>query len=141
MENKNVFLDANIVIDFFQASSTGNALAASLVNFLLLSKRKIIVSPVTFAISCYFLKKSYSNLKVAKKIAQKVFSHFTFSEHLQSDVTKSLKSYFIDLEDALQYHSALNAGVDVIITENYHDYFPSKVKVMYPFEFMCLYNT
>ncbi len=141
MKSRVVFLDANILIDFLQANSHGHELSTNLINFLLNSKRKMVVSPATFAISCYFLNKAYNDSKTAKKIAQEIFSHFTFSEHTKADVAKCLKSDFIDLEDALQYFSALQSNADIIVTQNVHDYFPSKIPVMHPFEFLSIYNS
>ena len=50
-------------------------------------------------------------------------------------VDKALISDFSDLEDALQYYSAVNAKVDVVLTRNKKDFVEANVPVMTPDEF------
>lgn len=45
-------------------------------------------------------------------------------------------SRFKDLEDALQYYSALDSRVNLIITNNYFDFISSKLPVYHPLQYI-----
>ncbi len=51
-------------------------------------------------------------------------------------INESLCSDFQDFEDAMQYHSALRANADIIITRNKKDFSASKIPVFTPQEFL-----
>ena len=53
---------------------------------------------------------------------------FEFSTPLQKDVSKML--LYNDWEDAFQYFSATQSDCKLIITDNYYDYYFSKIKLM-----------
>lgn len=55
-------------------------------------------------------------------------------------VMRALQSNFKDKEDALQYYSALNAGVDYFITRNKKDYSHTEISlpVHSPAEFVSI---
>ena len=48
----------------------------------------------------------------------------------------ALQSQFLDLEDAMQYYSALSEGCDVIITRNKKDFSEAQIDVMEPQELL-----
>ena len=51
-------------------------------------------------------------------------------------MNKVVQSDFNDLEDALQYFSALDAGIDAIITYNQHDFINPAVPVYHPSQYI-----
>ena len=51
-------------------------------------------------------------------------------------VDKALVSDFDDLEDAMQYYSAVSAKVDIVLTRNKKDFVEANVPVMTPDEFL-----
>lgn len=69
----------------------------------------------------------------------KLFEVFEFSREDDQIMRQVFSSKFIDLEDALQYFSASDSDVDVILTRNEHDFFPSTVPIMHPVEFVNRY--
>ena len=54
----------------------------------------------------------------------------------EKEIDDALASAFDDYEDALQYYSALNKKVDVIVTRNKKDFAHSKLPVLSPDEFL-----
>jgi predicted nucleic acid-binding protein len=64
------------------------------------------------------------------------FSQFQFTREDSSTIDKVKKSKFRDLEDALQYYSAEDSKMDVIITSNYFDFEHSKIPVYHPLEYI-----
>lgn len=57
--------------------------------------------------------------------------------HINDAVIDSmLQSDFADLEDAIQYYSALAFGADIIVTRNTQDYVSARIPVLMPQEFI-----
>jgi predicted nucleic acid-binding protein len=89
-------------------------------------------SPTSFAITYYFLAKLIKDKKVLNKEVVALFSGFIFTREDAVIMEKVKKSLFTDLEDALQYFSAMDAGVDLIITKNHFDFAKSAIPVYHP---------
>lgn len=53
-----------------------------------------------------------------------------------SVIDRALQSDFTDLEDAMQYYSALAANAELIVTRNQKDYALSNIPVLSPSEFL-----
>ncbi len=94
------------------------------------------MSPTSFAITYYFLSKNYKHLEKLNQLVIDFFSNFIFTREDDLTMEKVFKSGFTDLEDALQYYSALEAGVDAIITYNKPDFITSKINVYHPIQFI-----
>ena len=52
----------------------------------------------------------------------------------------ALESTFPDFEDALQYFSAMNQGIDFIITRNKKDYSKGNLKVVTAGEYLTIHS-
>jgi len=132
---KKIFIDANILIDFFNKNARRNQECSYLIS-IIFSHYKPSTSPTTFAITYFFGKKAISNISLLNKQMKDVFSMFEFSSEDEKVMKKVFDSEFKDLEDALQYHSAQTINADCLVTYNLHDYFASKIPVMLPMEFI-----
>ena len=133
---KKIFLDANIIIDLINSGNQFHADILFLFNALMKQKVKLYVSPTTFTIAYYFLDKTMRDKKRLNKIAINLFSNFYFTREDEVIMQKVYKSSFIDLEDALQYYSALDAGAGLIISYNQHDFIKSAIPVYHPMQFI-----
>ena len=51
-------------------------------------------------------------------------------------IDRTLQSDFVDLEDAMQYYSALASNAEVIITRNKKDFATANILVQNPIEFI-----
>ena len=134
--NKVIFLDTNILIDFIDQSSDGHTSALELMDILFSHGIRPYISPTTFAITNYFLGKHLNSKKRVKEFATGFFEGFEISTENSEMVFQSIESEFIDLEDGLQYFSALDAGADVIVTKNFFDYYASEIPVIHPIHFV-----
>ena len=67
---------------------------------------------------------------------KKTFSQFYFTREDNLIMEKVQNSMFRDLEDALQYFSAEDSGVDIIITYNYFDFELSQIAVYHPIDYI-----
>lgn len=137
---KKIFLDANIVVDYMDASSRDHEHAKACLKIIRRHFGKPCVSPVTFIIADFLLGKFIKNKEWHKQQMKVTFSEFEITPLLPSFVQKLFQTYFTDLEDGLQYQCALHAKAKIIITKNLDDFFDSKIPVVHPHDFVNGYN-
>ena len=137
---KRIFVDANIIIDYMDASSKDHSIAANCLRIIRKHFGKPIISPVTFIITDFVLGKFAKNKAWHKKQMQLTFSEFEFTPIKPSFITAIFQTHFTDLEDALQYQCALSAKAAIILTKDINDFFDSKIPVIHPHDFVTRYN-
>ncbi len=124
-----LLVDTNIVIDLL-AKRNGFFLEAQEL-FTLADKKeiKLFVSSLTFANTYYILSQ-----KLKVKEARKILRKFkVLVEVLPMDdkiIDLSLDSEFKDFEDAIQYYTAIENGIAIILTRNLKDFKTSKIPVL-----------
>lgn len=133
---KKLFIDTNIVIDLLAKREPFYDEAAML--FTLADKQKISlsVSALTFANTNYILlqsKKPEESKLILRKL-KLIVNVLSLDEKI---VGLSLNDNdFKDYEGALQYFTALENGVDAIITRNLKDFQKAKLPVMTAAQFL-----
>ena len=133
---KKLLIDTNIVIDLLAKRDPFYDDAAKLFSLADKSKIKLSVSSLTFANTNYILQKSESST-VTREILRKfkiLTTVLTLDEKV-IDLALNDKG-FSDFEDAIQYFSAIENNLDIIITRNLKDYKTSKLPVMTASEFI-----
>ncbi|MHB8339228.1 MAG: type II toxin-antitoxin system VapC family toxin [Ignavibacteriaceae bacterium] len=89
----------------------------------------------TFANLHYLLKKQTTNL-LALKSLRKLKTFINILPIDERVIEQALDSEFNDFEDAIQYFTAVNNGITLIITRNKIDYKRSKIDVLTAEEFL-----
>jgi len=136
---KAVFIDTNVVLDFFLDREPFADPAATIFSLAVDKDIKAYVSPLTFSDSYYILRKYAAHEKVIKKLTL-LSSIVSISKMTRETVLKALDSKFKDFEDAMQYYSAEDYdGIDVIITRNPKDFKHSNLATMTPDGFLRSY--
>ena len=129
-----IFVDTNIVLDLLEKREGFFEEAQELFTLADQKKVKLFVSALTIANVHYLL---FKNLRME---ARKAISKFkVLVEVLPIDdkiLELSLASDFSDFEDAIQYYSAIENGMDVIITRNKKDFKNIKLPVLTAKEFL-----
>ena len=77
----------------------------------------------------YSRKEIVSKLTIVKSIC-------TVTTVSESVIDRMLQSNFADLEDAIQYYSALAFSADIIVTRNQKDFATSNIPVFTPQDFI-----
>tara|TARA_Y100000588_G_C13932896_1_gene786579 strand:+ start:64 stop:474 length:411 start_codon:yes stop_codon:yes gene_type:complete len=133
-----ILVDTNIVIDLLAQRKEFYDEAAKL--FSLSDKKEIslTISSLTFANTNYILSKQKST-KEAREILRK-FKVLVEIINLDNKIIELALSddQFIDFEDGLQYYSALENNVDIILTRNKKDFKNSKIPVLTAKEYLAL---
>ena len=127
---KKIFIDTNIVIDLLAKREPFYEEAAKLFSLADRKQVKLIVSALTFANTNYILSK-LNNSIVARDILTKFKVLVTIADLNDKIIELSLSDKsFSDFEDGLQYYSAIENEVDIIITRNLNDFKSSKLPVI-----------
>lgn len=129
-----VFVDTNIVLDLLEKREVFYQEAQDLFTRADRKQVKLYVSALTIANVHYLL---YRNLKMeARKVLAKLK---VLVEVLPLDnkiLDLSLVSDFVDFEDAVQYYTAIENDVSVIITRNKKDFKNSRLPILTAREYL-----
>ena len=124
-----LLVDTNIVVDLLTRREDFYREAQDLFTLSDEGKVKLLVSSLTFANTHYLLNR-YKNKDEARKILIKFKVLVKVAKLDDKIIELALASDFTDFEDAIQYYTAVENGVDVIITRNLRDFKTSKLPVL-----------
>ncbi len=132
-----LLIDTNIVIDLLSKREKYYDEAADLFSRADKKELELTISSLTFANTNYILTKLKS-AKDAREILRK-FKVLVELLSLDDKITELALSddNFPDFEDGLQYYSAIENQIDVIITRNKKDFKNSKIPVLTAKEFLA----
>lgn len=132
-----LLIDTNIVIDSLSKRDKFYDEAADLFSRADKKELELTISSLTFANTNYILSKLKS-AKEAREILRK-FKVLVELLSLDDKITELALSddNFPDFEDGLQYYSAIENQIDIIITRNKKDFKKSKIPVLTAKEFLA----
>lgn len=130
-----LFVDSDIILDLLAKRDPHYIHAARLFTLIDQNKINAYTSPLIFANFHYLLKKQTTNL-LALKSLRKLKTLINILPIDERVIEQSLNSEFNDFEDAVQYFTAVNNGITLIITRNKIDYKRSRIDVLTAEEFL-----
>ncbi len=132
-----LLIDTNIVIDLLSKRDKFYDEAADLFSRADKKELELAISTLTFANTNYILTRLKSS-KEAREILRK-FKVLVELLSLDDKITELALSdnNFPDFEDGIQYYSAIENQIDVIITRNKKDFKNSKIPVLTAKEFLA----
>jgi predicted nucleic acid-binding protein len=135
---KSIFLDTNVLIDFFADRKPFSIDAARLFDYSLKKKITIYISAVSYTNIYYIIRQSLSHAETIKMLTE--ISEWTNVIDLTKEIiNKSLTSEFKDFEDAIQYHCAKSINkIDLIVTRDTKDFKISSLPILTPKEAVAL---
>lgn len=132
---ESLFLDTNVVLDLLGERNPHYKPAALIASLSDRNLVTLVVSALTFPTVHYLLSKFEGERIVRDKILK--FRAITHTSDLTDSILeKALGSDFRDFEDALQYHCALQADCDILITRNAKDFRKSRIPVLSAEEYL-----
>ena len=124
-----VFVDANILIAVLNREYPLYTFAARLLSLSNKKGIQLFTSPLCIAIAFYFSTKK-SGEAVAKNKIELLAEHINLTSPGPDCVKQALKNPQVqDVEDGMEYYSALQEGCSYFITENREDFYFSQIKV------------
>ena len=131
---KTVFLDSDVLLDLTLKRPDFVLPMLNLIDLIQNGKLKAVTSPIVFVNVNYFLNKYNRPNKTS--LLGYVRSILNIIEVDETTIDKALKSGITNFEDAVQYHAALTANADFIITRNIKDYKQATIPVLTAEQFL-----
>lgn len=125
------FVDTDVIIDLLSQRQPHFHFAALLFTFAEMGKIKLYTSPTVMVNTFYVLRKQLGN-ESAKSALRKLRLLINIIDSNEKVMDQALNSSFNDFEDSVQYYTALNNNIPVILTRNLKDYKNAKILVQSP---------
>ena len=135
---KNIFLDTNVLIDFFADRKPFSIEAARLFNYSFNKKINIYISAVSYNNMYYILRQSCSHAETIKMLT--ALNEWTDIIDVSKEIIKkALTTEFKDFEDAIQYNCAKSlTKIECIVTRDTKDFKASSLPILTPKEAVTL---
>jgi len=134
---KKVFVDTDIIYDLLGKRDLFYLPAAQLFTLADEGKIQIFISALSLANLYYLISKQRSEEEAKETLRKfKVLVHVAPLNDKIIDL--ALNSKFSDFEDAIQYYSALQNGIEVLLTRNLKDYRKAQITVLTAQDFINL---
>lgn len=124
-----ILVDTNIVLDLFAKRKEFIIEAQELFTLSDKNEIKLYFSSLTFA-NTYYILSQKMKLNDARKILRKFKILVEVLPMDDKIIDLSLESDFKDFEDAIQYHTAIENDINIIITRNLKDFKTSGIPVL-----------
>lgn len=124
-----IFLDTNVILDFFIERKEFEEDSEQLFEYILSKKVIAVVCSISYGTIDYIMEKNKYNKTVRKERLNWLYRNCNTDFLNHSKLRNALNSNFSDFEDALQYYSAQSSQCDFIITRNPKDYQTSEIPV------------
>lgn len=130
-----VFADTDICLDLLSARKPFNAIAERLFSLADRGKIRICVSSLSFSNIDYLLKSQYKR-DDSRKILAKFKTLVTVLAVDDKIIDLAIASDFSDFEDAIQYNTAIENNIKILVTRNLKDYKKAIIQIMNPETFL-----
>ncbi|WP_293297501.1 PIN domain-containing protein [Pedobacter sp. UBA4863] len=132
----NLFVDSDVVIDFFTDREPYANPASELFELNEQGNVKLYLSAVSINNIYYIIRRFLGNKKTLDVI-EALTEMTEIVGTTKAEIIQALKNDFSDYKDSIQYSSALTIkNLDAIITRNVKDYKNSSIAVMTPLNFL-----
>jgi predicted nucleic acid-binding protein len=135
MNKDKVFLDTDVILDLLTERDPHFEPAVEL--FLDIQNKAIraYTSPVVIANIFYILNRHFDRKKAIQSLI-KIRTLVGVLNCGDRTIDSALSSDFTDFEDAIQYYTALENNIDILITRNVKDYKTASINITTPLEYM-----
>ena len=134
---KKVFVDTDIIYDLLAERDPFYSSAAHLFTLADEGKVQIFISALSLANIHYLISKHLSESQ-AKQILRKFKVLVQVTSLTEKIIDLALNSEFEDFEDAIQYFSALQNDIEILLTRNLKDYKKAQISVLTAQDFINL---
>ena len=132
---KKVFVDTNVLLDILLERTPWANDAAVLFSMADRKEIELLCCSLSFSTAIYLMQRfKYTRKEIVSKLSI-IKSIGTVTTVNEAVIDRMLQSDFNDLEDAIQYYSALAFGAEAIVTRNIKDFTASKIPVVSPHDF------
>jgi len=133
--NKKVFIDSDIILDLLSKRDPFYSFAAEVFTLGDTKNIELITTSLVFANVFYILRKSLG-IDRAKELLRKLRIIIGVISVDEKIVDLALNSKFSDFEDGLQYFTARENDIKIILTRNVKDYKEKDLLIQTPEEYL-----
>ena len=126
-----VFVDTDVCLDLLSGRKPHYSVAEKLFSLADTHKIKACVSSLSFANIDYVLRSQYSGIN-SRQIIAKFKTLVTVLPVDNKTIDLSIASDFHDFEDAIQYYTAIENDINILVTRNLKDYKKAAIKILPP---------
>jgi predicted nucleic acid-binding protein len=137
--NKKVFIDSDVILDLLCKREPFYSYAAEVFTLGDTKKIELVTTSVVFANVFYILRKLLG-IEKAKELLRKLRIIISVVSVDEKVVDLALNSKFSDFEDGLQYFTARENDIRIILTRNTKDYKEKELLVQTPEEYLKAIN-
>ncbi len=137
--SRSIFVDSDVILDVLEKREGFYLHSAQVLTLGDEKKVRLVTTSLVFA-NVYYLLRKHLGIEKAKESLRKLRLIVDVVSVNSKEVDLALNSEFSDFEDALQYFTALENKVDLVITRNVRDYKNPKIAVMTPQQYMSVLN-
>ena len=134
-----ILVDSDVILDLFLSREPHHRVAVEFFSYLDLNRKQIdaFTSALVIANVAYILQKIKTKKYALSKIRElrKILSVATITQNV---IDQALNRPHKDFEDSIQYHSALEAGLPIIVTRDSSDFISGELQVLTPQEFLAM---
>lgn len=130
-----VFLDTDVILDCVLARPGFSEEATAILNLCETGGVKGLTSTLILA-NCHYVFSKRETASKSREVLSRLRALLTVCPVSDRELSEALVSKFKDLEDGIQYFTALNNAADVIVTRNTRDFKSSTLPVLLPREFL-----
>ena len=134
-----VFLDANILVSVLNKEYPVFSYSSRVLSLADHRKFTVYTSPICLAIAFYFAEKKSGKASARHRIAMLAEKLHITNVHAKTVKQVLANKNIHDLEDGMQYYSALESGCECIITEDHSDFYFSEIEVLSSRDFLQRY--
>jgi predicted nucleic acid-binding protein len=135
MKKDKVFLDTDVILDLLTEREPHFKAVIEL--FLQIQDKTILAytSPVIIANIFYILNKHFERKKAIQSLIKikSLVKVLNCGDHV---IELALLSDFKDFEDSIQYYTALENNIDILLTRNVKDYKTANITISTPLEYI-----
>lgn len=124
-----VFVDTGICLDLLSGRKPFNSFAEQLFSLADKKEIEIYVAALSFSTIDYILNAHYK-IKNPRQLIAKFKTLVTTLPLESKTIDLAIASDFDDFEDAIQYNTAIENEITVLITRNIKDYKTAQIKVV-----------
>ena len=130
-----VFVDTDVCLDLLSARKPFNTTAERLFSLADLKQIRIYVSALSFANIDYILRSRYKR-DDSKRMLAKFKTLVSVLSVSESVIDLAIASDFSDFEYAMQYYTAVEHKIALLLTRNARDFKKSMIQIMNPEAFL-----
>ena len=133
--SKRIFVDSDIILDLLCKREPFYEYAAEVFTLGDTNKIELVTTSLVFANVFYILRKILG-IEKAKELLRKLRIMINIVPVEEKTVDLALNSKFADFEDGLQYFTARENKIGIILTRNVKDYKEKEILIQTPQEYI-----